>query len=795
VTLLLSRSAGPRSAGATDEAQRAFAGDGPVAAAFAALGRAYAGSDPQAEVARAVAGIFASADAAEPASRRRLGVVEAGTGVGKSLGALLPVVSRVLRTGRPALVATHTLALQRQLLDREIPAALEAVARGAFAEGLPARRGRSGGLRIAVRRGRQAFPSPSRMREHADAADEAGDRDGARALRRLAEAADRSLADAAEVLAEGEGSIEAARRDPAFWSEAPTIEALQQRLGLTGLVLDVQEVCLLDASPGHEQSVYELCRRAAAGAELVLCTHAALALDLSTGGGVVAERDGDGRPKRWSSVLLDEADRWPAAAASALTPQLALSTARRLAAGLAGDGAAGPVAAAAADLEDAARAAEILVDGAVSAFAAEAARGARAGVPTAVGFAALPGMEALAAAMEDRLAALADALAVAGVEGRAAQAASLATTLRRIRGGGDDRHSRIVVRLSPVRRLPSLARVPFAAGRLLGRLWRLGGADPEDRLADAVVCMSATLATPDAAQATAWSWFEGAVGAAADDVVLRRRIEPDEFGRVRGFVLASPDAPTPDVGDGAMSDAYADHVAGMLAAAAADAAAHAPGNARVLALCASYADVDAVAAGFRRRQAAGDGAVPSSLLAHDPGTPLAEMARRYRADPRAILLTPAAWEGLDLPGLVPALFVVRLPFPPPDETSRARLRAGGREDVGRLLAMDGRDAMLRRLRQGFGRAIRTADDETRIWVADPRFGLPPGVAARVLAERGEVLRPHREARPAYLAAVPARFADVLARAAVHVPERPAAADPSAAPPRGRRRRAAGVEGS
>jgi ATP-dependent DNA helicase DinG len=48
-------------------------------------------------------------------------VVEAGTGVGKSLAYLLPAIIHSIRTGRKALISTHTINLQEQLLYKDIP--------------------------------------------------------------------------------------------------------------------------------------------------------------------------------------------------------------------------------------------------------------------------------------------------------------------------------------------------------------------------------------------------------------------------------------------------------------------------------------------------------------------------------------------------------------------------------------------------------------------------------------------------------------------------------------------------
>ena len=48
-------------------------------------------------------------------------VVEAGTGVGKSLGYLVPSVLFALERHKKAIVSTHTINLQEQLLDKDIP--------------------------------------------------------------------------------------------------------------------------------------------------------------------------------------------------------------------------------------------------------------------------------------------------------------------------------------------------------------------------------------------------------------------------------------------------------------------------------------------------------------------------------------------------------------------------------------------------------------------------------------------------------------------------------------------------
>ncbi|GAA3617430.1 ATP-dependent DNA helicase [Marihabitans asiaticum] len=54
-------------------------------------------------------------------------LVQAGTGTGKSLAYLVPAVQHAMRAGRPAVVATATIALQGQIVDRDMPRLADAL--------------------------------------------------------------------------------------------------------------------------------------------------------------------------------------------------------------------------------------------------------------------------------------------------------------------------------------------------------------------------------------------------------------------------------------------------------------------------------------------------------------------------------------------------------------------------------------------------------------------------------------------------------------------------------------------
>lgn len=66
----------------------------------------------QAEMAQAVQRVLKSGD---------IGLIEAGTGTGKSLAYLIPAAAYSISHQKPVVIATHTISLQEQLINEEIP--------------------------------------------------------------------------------------------------------------------------------------------------------------------------------------------------------------------------------------------------------------------------------------------------------------------------------------------------------------------------------------------------------------------------------------------------------------------------------------------------------------------------------------------------------------------------------------------------------------------------------------------------------------------------------------------------
>jgi ATP-dependent DNA helicase DinG len=112
-----------------------------------------------------------------------------------------------------------------------------------------------------------------------------------------------------------------------------------------------------------------------------------------------------------------------------------------------------------------------------------------------------------------------------------------------------------------------------------------------------------------------------------------------------------------------------------------------------------------------------------AVLAQGPRSPAAAVGEQFRRLPRAMLLgTATFWEGVDFPGEdLEVLVVAKLPFLVPSdpwvEARCERLQATGENPFTSFMV---RDAVLR-LRQGFGRLIRRAGDRGVVIILDNRL--------------------------------------------------------------------------
>jgi ATP-dependent DNA helicase DinG len=190
-------------------------------------------------------------------------VVEAGTGVGKSFAYLIPAIERVTHEGGRVLISTHTIALQEQLINKDIPF-LRSVFPDEFSAVLVKGRSNYLGLRrLARASARQGtlFDSKRQLSE----------------LWRIEEWAYQT--------ADGSLSDLDPEPSPAVWDRARS---------------DADD-CLGRRCPHYGSCFYQRARRQAANAQLLIVNHALLFADLAV------RRQGASILPDYEHVVLDEA--------------------------------------------------------------------------------------------------------------------------------------------------------------------------------------------------------------------------------------------------------------------------------------------------------------------------------------------------------------------------------------------------------------------------------------------------------------------------------------------------------
>lgn len=246
--------------------------DGPIAER---LGEGYEPREEQLKMAGAV-------DRAMEAQSHLF--VEAGTGVGKSFAYLVPAIVRAMRTGQKVVIATNTIALQEQLVKKDIPMLLDALA-GLGDEGLE-----DGGLtesditgeprvcKAVLVKGRGNYMSIRRLRLASE-----------RRNKLFPDGASRRSLDIIEEWAYDteDGSL----------STLPAVE----RMGVWSSVQSDSTNCMGRKCPHHAECFYQDARRDMEDADLLICNHALFFSDLAL------RMQGTGFLPEYDHVVLDEA--------------------------------------------------------------------------------------------------------------------------------------------------------------------------------------------------------------------------------------------------------------------------------------------------------------------------------------------------------------------------------------------------------------------------------------------------------------------------------------------------------
>lgn len=650
--------------------------------------------------------------------RARLLMLGADTGTGKTIGFALPAMAFAAAYNLRVAIATRSHVLQRQMLgDESHPGDLRIVNQWLTEMGLRQ-------LNVACRYGAQAFISAYAVNQ---------------VLLRLGQ------------------------DDPIHYrSEIEKLEklylwALDGNAGDTSglledarLILDdacfpvaTSEICVGADSPETDLAAYRQHLKACADADVVLMTHHFLAATTLYREPVASTK--------FDLLVLDEADQLISAADTVFRDSLSLFRAQASVSTLGGHG------------EQASQHLKTLTD---LCLRVGSSHSSRAAIPLS------------AVTASERHALFAAASLAARALGKLARShrttneglgiREMADTLGRFARTNEGDFFVSALSFSSTRHFPSLNMVPSNMGVLLRKLWRKTG-DVDPPLA--VLFTSATLAVPgrsseSLAQFKTSARLLGIPTQATEkeyvDPLIWAQFEPAKFGKAC-FILADPKIPGPinrgisssDDGDGAeLNPRWMKYLALMTKTA------HVPGR-RTLVLVNSYEEGAALAKELSSSlgltpivQAAGQGSMRSCQTA-------------FVSHPDALWISPTAWEGLNLPGMISNLVVSRIPFSPIDKLDRMLLTERGiltHANVEAILFGHAMNKAKSKLRQGLGRPIRSATDRARLFIADPRFPLPKEVIDRLAGKLA--FEPNTPYYTAFHAVVPSRFTAEFRQAAV-----------------------------
>jgi ATP-dependent DNA helicase DinG len=586
--------------------------------------------------------------------------VQAGTGTGKSLAYLVPAIVRAVCDDTPVVVSTATIALQRQLVDRDLPQLADALT-----DALPRP------PRFALLKGRQNYLCLNKI--HNGSATQSGTS---------------SDHDPQDELFEPQAVTALGREVQRITAWAPTTESGDRddlKPGVadrswTQVSVSARECLGMARCPFGTECFAERARAKAGQADIVVTNHALLAIDAVADSAVLPEH---------RLLVVDEAhelvDRVTAVATGELSAT-ALGVASRRITRLVEpelmqrwEGASARFTAAIQDanpgridylddemathltaLRDAANAARSAIDMSPSDPKAASARAEAVASLIEIGDSASRILASFAPAIPDRT----DVVWLDQEENRGS--------------------TRVVLRVAPL----------SVAGLLRSRLFA----------GSTAVLTSATLTVGGSFDAMATAW--GLAGAQAEDEPRWRGLDvgsPFQHAKA-GILYVAAHLPPPGR-DGTGSAEQLSEIADLVAAA----------GGRTLGLFSSMRAARAAAEAMAERLST------PVLCQGDDST--AALVEQFTADAATSLFgTLSLWQGVDVPGPSLSLVIIdRIPFPRPDDPLlSARQRAVAAHGGNGFMAVAASHAALL-LAQGAGRLLRGVDDRGVVAVLDSRM--------------------------------------------------------------------------
>ncbi|WP_141681902.1 ATP-dependent DNA helicase [Mycobacterium malmoense] len=623
---------------------------GLLATAVAALGGSERGG--QLEMANAVAQAFATGEHL---------VVQAGTGTGKSLAYLVPAIVRAIHDDSPVVVSTATIALQRQLVDRDLPRLIDSIA-----DTLPRR------PQFALLKGRRNYLCLNKIHNGGAEADED---DGGRPQEELFDPmAATALGRDVQRLTAWASTTESGDRDDLkpgvpdrSWSQVS---------------VSARECVGVARCPFGSECFSERARGRAGAADIVVTNHALLAIDAVAESAVLPDH---------ALLVVDEAhelvDRVTSVATGELTPA-ALGVAARRIARLVNPELTQRLEAASANftaaVHDGTPGRIDRLDEELATYLTalrDAASAARSAIDTT----------------SDAKAAAARAEAVAGLSDISDTASRVLTSFvpaiadRTEVVWLDHEDGRGSMR--PVLRVAPLSVAGLLRDRVFSR--------------STTVLTSATLTIGGSfdAMAAAWGLTTPGSGQEPKDVRWRGVDVGSPFQHAKAGILYVAAHLPPPGRDGTGSAEQLTEIAELITAA----------GGRTLGLFSSMRAARAAAEAMRERLS-----TPVLCQGDDSTSALVE---QFSADPQTSLFgTLSLWQGVDVPGPSLSLVLIdRIPFPRPDDPLLgARQRAVAARGGNGFMAVAASHAALL-LAQGSGRLLRRVTDRGVVAVLDSRM--------------------------------------------------------------------------
>ncbi len=596
--------------------------------------------------------------------------VQAGTGTGKSLAYLVPAIRHAVAHDTTVVVATATLALQRQLVDRDLPR---------LAAALQPQLGRA--PRFAILKGRRNYLCLHRL--HTGAGDDSSED--------LFEAA--SLASPTSVLGKQVARLHEWADETETGDRDELVPGVAER-AWRQVSVSARECLGAHRCPVGLDCFAEHARGEAGRADVVVTNHALLAIDAMGEHPVLPEHD---------VVVVDEAhdlvDRVTGAATEELTSSMVATAARRCgklvdqqfadrldeaAEGLAlllGEATFGRWDTLARDVAGGLAAVRDTAHGCITALGGERREDPEAAAGRRVALALLAQVhgaaERVLAAFPEQETDRVDVVWLADepVRGRVLRVAPLAVAgLLRHRLFG--------------RRTVVLTSATLTLGGTFDTLARQWGLPPSKPVAAPAAGMATEKPPPEDDDEPRWTGLDAG--------------SPFDHRRA-GILYTAAHLPPP--GRDGLAPAYLDELADLVTAA----------GGRTLGLFSSMRAAKQAAEELRTRLT-----VPI-LCQGDDSTGL--LVQQFAADePTCLFGTLSLWQGVDVPGPSLSLVVVdRIPFPRPDDPlASGRQRAVASRGGNGFLAVAATHAALL-LAQGTGRLLRSTEDRGVVAVLDPRL--------------------------------------------------------------------------